>query len=341
MQRSAGVSTIAIVALMGSILILAAGLLTVGFALVMPQFPPRPDRPALHPAAFLLFGSLTYVLPGIWGVVSGIGLWRLRNWARISTIVFAILAGICGLMGVAIAFVFFAIPVPTSDRFDPEAMARAMAIARGVILAISMVLVGISIWWGGLLTRPRVARQFTGATDPAGGGINMTAPGRRPLSITIVAVLMLIGTPFGIIGALFRTPVPFFTTILTGGAVIAYGLALTGTLIYCGWGLFSLKPAARLVAIGYLIFGLVNSSVFFLAPGREARFTELFARQHAAFPFMTPTAPTQNLPAHMAMIFGLVIGVAGAAVQIYFLATRRAAFETASSDPVWPDAPPV
>jgi hypothetical protein len=96
---------------------------------------------------------------------------------------------------------------------------------------------------------------------------------------------------------------------------------------------------ARLVSIGYFVFGILSSGVFFLAPGRDARLTELIARQHVLFPVMTTSQPAPVLPMQMLMMFGLVAGLVFAMVPLYFLVTRRAAFVPASSDPIWPDAP--
>jgi hypothetical protein len=332
MQRSPGVSTIAIVVLIGSILILGVGLLAAVFALVMPTVPARAGAP-MPRAAVMLAGSLIYIGPAVWGIVSGIGLWRLRNWARISTIVFAVLAGLGGLVAVLIALMLFVVPLPNADRLDPESAARALAIARLIIMAMAAMLLGVALWWGVLLTRPTVVQQFTG-----GDGTARTVS-RRPLSISIVAVLMLIGAPFMLFSLLMRAPVPLFTVILTGGASVAYAMAIAGTLTYCGLGLLRLEPLARRIAIGYFVFGILSSGVFFLAPGHDARITELIARQDAAFPSLaTPASQQPVLPVRMLMVFGIVGGVIGAAIPLYFLVTRRAAF-TPPSDPIWPDAP--
>jgi len=335
MQRSGAVSTIAIVVLIGSILILGIGLLTAGLSLVMPQLPARVGRPAPPPAAFMLAASLVYIVPGVWGVVSGIGLWRLKNWARISTIVFAVVAALAGAVVLLITLMFLAVPPPTSDRLDPEAAARMLAIARGLMLVMSAALLGIAIWWGVLLTRPAVVLQFTG------GDGTTTTESRRPLSISIVAVLMLIGAPFMLFSLLMRAPVPLFIVILTGAASVAYALAVAGTLTYCGLGLLRLKPIARRVAIGYFAFGILSSGVFFLAPGRDARMADLMARQHALFPSLRTSDPAAPLPSQMLMVFGVIGGVFGAAVPLYFLVTRGAAFEPAGEGTTTRSAAPT
>ena len=93
MKRSAGVTVIAVVALLGSVLAMCFGVLTGVMAFVMP----RPaSAPGLPPTAMLVMGGAIYFLPGVWGLLSGIGLIRLKNWARISTIVFGALLILLG-----------------------------------------------------------------------------------------------------------------------------------------------------------------------------------------------------------------------------------------------------
>ena len=127
MQRSPGVVAVAVAVLVGSILIIALGVLTAGLALVIPRIPPPQGRPPLPVVGFLLLGSLTYLLPGIWGVVSGIGLLRLKNWARISTIVFAVLAGFAGVGMLALVFLLFGLPLPEGS-LDPVAATRGLVV---------------------------------------------------------------------------------------------------------------------------------------------------------------------------------------------------------------------
>jgi len=200
------------------------------------------------------------------------------------------------------------------------AATRGLVVVRTVVGVLSMLLLGAALWFGILLTRPRVARQFTGLEGTAGA---------RPLSITIIAVLMLMGAPFTCIGAMMRAPVPLFSTLLTGAAAAVFSLAVTATLAYCGWGLFRVKPMARLIAIGYFVFAILSSSVFFLAPGREARITAVLDRQPSLLRY-SPTSETRSPSPQMFrvfMVFGLIGGFVGAAVPLYFLIVNGAAFK--------------
>ena len=299
---------------------LALGVLTAGFALVIPRMPQAEGRPALALGGFMLATSLVYILPGIWGVVSGIGLLRLKNWARISTIVFSVLAGLGGAGLFALTLLLLRLPIPQGSDADPTAATRGLVILRAVMAMLSAALLGASIWFGVLLTRPKVVTQFT--------GIEGDAPeGRRPLSITIIGVLMLIGAPMMCLSLLIRAPSAFLLTILTGRAALVFSLVIAGTLAYCGWGLLRLKPAARAVAIAYFVFAILNSGVFFLAPGRDTRLTALLHRQQGMMQLAPADEATEWSAPRMLMTFGFGAGFVGAAVPLYFLIARRAAFE--------------
>jgi hypothetical protein len=87
-NRSAGVTVIAVLAIVGSAGALGmAGLTLLGLLAGRGVTPPEsfPGSPALFRTVLLLV-PFRYVLPGVWGIVSGVGLLQLKNWARISTI---------------------------------------------------------------------------------------------------------------------------------------------------------------------------------------------------------------------------------------------------------------
>lgn len=121
MQRSVGVTISAIVILLGSLLALAVGMLAVvGLVSPRPNFPnyPKGANGFLIPPVFLL--------PAVWGITTSIGLFRLRNWGRISIIIFAALLP------------FFA---PAFWVFAP-------------------LLLGVAIWWLVFFNLAHVKAQF-------------------------------------------------------------------------------------------------------------------------------------------------------------------------------------
>ena len=87
MNKPVGVTATAVFALLGSLLMLAC-LVLVGLTLLL-----SPGRRSLAPEARLgmTIGLAMFAIMAAWGTTTAIGLFRLRNWARVSMLVFAAL----------------------------------------------------------------------------------------------------------------------------------------------------------------------------------------------------------------------------------------------------------
>jgi hypothetical protein len=364
-NRSAGVTVIAILALIGSALLLAiAGL--VAIAMIAMPTPPQND-PQLPPAFFKVFriiGPLIYALPAVWGIVSAVGLLQLKNWARISTIVFSVLLMGFGALGLLTSMVFFLNP-PPGNGVDP----KMFSIIGAVTAVFALAQIGIGIWWMVFFNRAGVKAQFlaqpfpflqtgqgiasyatnmpSSATPPPPGLPSQTdpaalstppivAPNRpaRPLSVSIIAWYLLAICVFVPFNLILHAPAILFTAILTGWPAAIFILAFAGVSIYAGIALLQMKPAGRLVGIGYFIFGLLNLAVFYFAPGRHARLERFMDVQQSMFPWMRSTQANSPFQADMMpfIIIGAVFGVALCLVPIYFLAVAKPAFDKAARE---------
>jgi hypothetical protein len=146
MKRSAGVTVIAVLALVGSAFTLLVGVgMLVAVAIVpAPESTEFPGSPMLF-RIILVFASLMYLLPAAWGIFTGIGLLRLKNWARISTIVFSVLLILMGGF-TALMSLIVPLPVTTHSDVDPAVMS-GIRMASG---AFWLTLLGIAS--GGLFT---------------------------------------------------------------------------------------------------------------------------------------------------------------------------------------------
>ncbi|MGO8796663.1 MAG: hypothetical protein ACLQLC_17710 [Candidatus Sulfotelmatobacter sp.] len=343
MKRSAGVTVVAVLSVIGSLLMCAMGILMVAVAFIASAAHSKPAEFG-SPTVFkglLLVSSLFYFLPGIWGILTSIGLWRLKNWARISTIVFAVLLVTMGFFsGLMTALVPF--PAGRNGGVDSSLM-TGIRIGMG---AFWLTLLGIGVWWLVFFTRAKVKRQFgemrfalpagsvaqgpypgiDSATVAVGTG-GVIAP-RRPLSISIIAWLLLAGSLFICLSAALRSPAILFTKLMVGWEAAAVYLTFVTVQACIGIGLLRLRPAARIAAITYLVFGSLNSAVFLLAPGGHTRMLALMANQRSMFPWMRMLPNQPDLPIDITpfMVVGFVAGLAGVAIQLYFLITRRFAF---------------
>ncbi len=102
-----------------------------------------------------LVSMLLFLGVAVFGLITGIGLIRLKNWARISIIVFSGLTVFFG--GTVLAFLL-AMPFPTgrgrvADR--PELL-------KGIVMFVYGLPVLISIWWLVLFSRKSTKAQFAG-----------------------------------------------------------------------------------------------------------------------------------------------------------------------------------
>jgi len=300
MKRSIAVTISAIIALIGSVLPLGSGVLTAIMVILLPS------RPSLgpQPIGAALFGALVMVLPGAWGIATGIGLLLLKGWARISIIVFASLLALC-VFG---APMMLLIPFPPT----PGADASLMSGIRIGMAVFYLVLAGIGIWWLVLFTRPSVKLQFS-------GGVPVADEGGRPLSISLIAWLLLLSAVFIPFGLIAGMPTIFLGFVVSGwGARLVYASYLIA-FVYLGIGLLRLRPISRTLTIYYSIFAIANAAFFYVRPGHEARMAELMNASSSFFHLPQPPMALPMLP-----IFAASAVVLGA--QIYFLVTRKRAF---------------
>lgn len=338
MKRSAGVSVIAVFSWLGSALTFALGIFMVAAgALGSPRANQFPGSPAAF-RVILYLAALVYLLPAVWGLASGVGLWKLKNWARISTIVFSVLLILAGAFGCAGSLLVPLTPTPQADQSILHAVRVGM-------IAFWSTLIGIGMWWAVFLNRADVKVQFGQFSVGDGAGVQPSAialspitgtvqrAGSRPLSITIIAWLLLIGCLFIPMTFFLRTPAIFFTQSLTGSPRILVLLTFAAVQLAIGIGLLRLRPAARLAAIFLLVFGVLNSAVFMFAPGGRTRVSLLMNNQQSIYPWV-PAMRSQTgfgMDSTPFFILGSIAGLVCAGIQIYFLITRKSAFESEHS----------
>lgn len=251
-----------------------------------------------------MFGAL-----GTWGIVTGIGLLRLRNWARISIVVFSVLLALTGL---ASAPAILLIPAPSNVPQNFGAVRTVIAIVYGAFGLLGAV-------WLYYFNR-RATREAFGGTPSVESG--------RPLSISIIGWWWLIAGLGTMAAAPFlQMPGTIFIWVMTGWNAVAWYVAFGAVNVYAGYGLLRLNPIARTIAIWSLCFGVVNGAVFFCFPGREARITRFMS--HTLFGSHAVSQP--QLPP---MAFMMPLMVIVLAVPLWFLLTRKSAFERGTAAPV-------
>ncbi|HUK88208.1 MAG TPA: hypothetical protein VLT85_11130 [Terriglobales bacterium] len=319
MKRSLGVTIAAGIVLLGSGLTLLLGLLIA--ALAWMQSDPR--LAALRP--LLLVEAAMFGVVAVLGIATGVDLLRLRRWARVSVLIFG---GFLGLMGFTAGFVILLMPFPTPPH-PPAELARVMTGVRVGISAFYFLLLALGAWWLWLFTRESVKAQFAGGKPglaaPAGGSPAAAAVARvgvaqgRPVSITIIAVLILLGAINFPVALLLRFPAYVFGWLVAGWGGAAFYLGFSLAHLAIGVGLLKLRPWSRWAAIALYLFGMINAATMAL-PGRMEALMEV---AWSRFPMpMRPPASFPMPPMWIYMAPGLVL----IGVILYFLVREGKAF---------------
>ncbi|MGH9741032.1 MAG: hypothetical protein ACRD51_01640, partial [Candidatus Acidiferrum sp.] len=162
-RPSASVIASGVVAILGSLLIFLGSALGL-FGLLLVKMPAglSQQSPFLRIATIGLM--VLGVVCAIFGVVTGVGLFLLRGWARVSALVWA---GICfsfGLIGIPIALVM---RIPTGAA-SPDLPANFALLFRIILLVIYAMPLAVGIWWLVLFSRPSVKQQFVGTGASVG-----------------------------------------------------------------------------------------------------------------------------------------------------------------------------
>jgi len=318
MQRSGGVTASAVLVFIGSGLTLIAAAFS---SLALLALRNAPEQPAFVRYSVIGVGVFEAAF-AIWGILSGIGLLRLREWARISLLVFSGLALFCTAPALVIVPLM---PIPQSSDL-PANFPIAMKLILEIVYAIPAAIGG---WWLYYFNTRSVRDQFRGEAANATGAETGGAPA-RPLSITIIGWIMLIGGGISLPLSFLRFPVLFGGFVLAGWSSFLYLFGWCAFQVVAGAGLLKLKRWAWMLAVCGLSFGLANALISVLIPGWQARFDEAMSlvRNRMGMPDAQPP-----LPIHFFFWFGLAFGLLYVGVQLWFVAIHKKDFFPASESP--------
>lgn len=263
-------AVVAILIAVFGILLAVAGI--AGVSLMAPQ-----NTAALPPFAKSLSIVMMILFCGvaIFGIFTGAGLLRLKNWARISMLVWGgVMTFFCGMALVFLEFV----PLPEGPEnspFTPNVLRIVVALAYGVPVAIG-------IWWLMLFNQRSVKEQFGGASSGEHTAAIVPAP-RCPLPLAILAGLSI----FSVGSSLLVFPLMHlpFNMILFGyrfhgipGAVLfllSSGLFLTGSI-----GMLRLKRWSYPLMLGQYFFWMASGTISLLSPNFERNAQEVFSQMN-------------------------------------------------------------
>ena len=322
MNRSVGVTVTAVIVLFGSGLTLLAGVMML-FASSSDL--PIPENQVHFLKYFMVFLALVLFAAAAWGIASGTGLMRLREWSRISMLVFsALLLFVCipGLL----MFLFMPFPPPGTAP-SPELTKEMLGATRIFMVVLYGILAALGGWWIYFFNKRSTKDQFLKVRIPGLEGMpggEVISPYARPLSITLIAWWLLISGFIGVLGLSVNPPVFFLGYFFKGtyASVLMLALALVQSLI--GFGLLKLRPWGRTLAIYYFQFLIFNSLTMVLIPGTQARFEQAMSEMLSD---MQGTLGTPPSPMHVPIWFGVIFAVPLLSLLLWIVVSRKDVFQ--------------
>jgi predicted anti-sigma-YlaC factor YlaD len=260
-----------------------------------------------------------------WNIATGVGLLKLRNWARVSIL---IVAGLMAFFGTISLIVVGFIPIPEVSGSEPDVRVFVRVLAT-LIYGIPVL---IGVWWLILFNRKRVREEFAGSA-PQELSPGVPAPSRRGLlGVTIVgwflivpSILALLFVPFSM-----RLGLPTFVFgrivhgIMAASAILAGSCALQ---LAAGIGLVRRKTWSYPLAIALQLFWLTSGFFTFLSPGFQSAMQET-TEKFGNFPPETGFSDSMRFGMKAAWI-GLLVPLLILGVLIY---QRKQFFESAEAD---------
>jgi uncharacterized membrane protein (DUF2068 family) len=214
--------------------------------------------------------SAFFVALGVWGILTAIGLFRVRRWARYSILVIGGCLTLIGLPSMLITLVLLAIPLPLPATVDPAQANAVHSMTRvvfGVVAVFYGIICAVGISWLAYFNLKNVRELFASAPG-------QVAESRRPFLISVVAVLLMIGAVSCLLMAFLPLPAAFLGFTLYGWEKAAVLLVYAVLLAAAGVGLWRLEEWGRRLAIAMQAIGLVQYVVYIARPSLMTRYSE-------------------------------------------------------------------
>jgi len=366
-RRPVGVILSAIVLGLGAVFQLLSAAVTLFGALMMGHLPPTPSAPGVAPPPMIFVKvsvalvSCFYLALAGWAIATLVGLIRMRPWARISIMV---IGGGLTAMGLMFALVSFALP--TMMRTMPMPPNGSPAMLRGVFIGmavVSLLVAALGVTWLVYFALRSTREAFANPTAPVSVPPRVvatnqahsldfsvaqpievvivdevtplavipqaTAP-KRPVSITVLAIMFLFCAATALPGLALPLPIFFFGHVFAGWAAHVVMVILAVWTALAGIGLLKLNKPAWFMAVAYGAVGVLNTLTMVFPSGR-LRMSEYMESLSHTMTMGAPSPAPINLfdPPLYNLIFvpGLIIGCALIVFALVLLWRARWAFE--------------
>jgi hypothetical protein len=324
MKRPFGVVFSAVLLLLGSLLQLAMAFLMAISGVILHQqigsgaLPSAAGpMPSWMPAyMFVLCGF--FVALALWGILTAVGLFRLRRWARYSVLIIGGALALIGLVSLLATVVMLFVPLPVASGVDASQVQTVQTMTKVVFAGVALIyaiMAAVGISWLVYFNQKRVRELFAGEAGEA-------PQSRRPFLISLLAVLNLIGAPICLLMAFLPFPAVIFGLILHGWQKAALFLVFAALQTAVGVGLWRLEEWGRRLALGYLAIGVAQCAVYVVRPSLLDRVS---AEMNQVMGTMQSPLPPhlQTMIYSVSFGFSLLFCLAIAAVLVHYRAAFR------------------
>jgi hypothetical protein len=266
-----------------------------------------------------------FVALSVWEILTAIGLFRVRRWARYSVLIIGGALALISLFSLVVTLVLLIAPLPGAAGMDASQVQHMHSISRvvfGVIALFYAFLGALGVSWLVYFNLKKVRDIFAGLPGQA-------PESPRPFLISLLAVLSLIGAAGCLLFMFMPLPGVIFGLILHGWWKAAFYLVHAALLAAAGIGLLRLLEWGRLLTMALQVIGVAQHVVYLVRPSLYLRYTAEV--NQIINPMQQPPSPLQIQSLLHSVSFGIGILFLGAIIAV--LHYYRGAFARPAEPP--------
>ncbi|MCL4524370.1 MAG: hypothetical protein M1453_01000 [Acidobacteria bacterium] len=303
MNRPGGVTVSAALTVLVS---LAAAFMGTALLLV-DSFLPRYEPQQPFHEAIEVFSAVVFFGCALWGLITAVGLIRMRRWARICILLIAALLVFSGC--------FLLVMFLVATQLIPEFQSAEMVTVRIYLIATYLTAIALGLWWLIYFNRAGIKAAFL-----AGAPASVPLRPHLPLSIAVIAWHAI---AFGLCTAVFvvtGSDPYIFGIVLTGWTATTTNLFLAATQLAIGIGLLKLKPWSHTAAVSFCLMAMAQALLGVFLSSQDIRILKMIQIFSFELNLDSTSLPRWTILVGPAIVWG-TFGCA-----LWYLITRKQAF---------------